>query len=505
MKWKRRKIDTTTEKTIITGMIISDRFLREVKSILRTDLFESPFTRVVSSWCNDYYERYGKAPKKTITAIYESKSRDGSLDEDTSDAIYYFLEDLSERYSFEEKFNDDYVLDIAEDYFKSRSMVLLVDGVTSSVMEGDVAGAESLIGGFKRIERPSSKGIDLLNDGDAIASSFDTDRNVLFSMPGALGRKLQPFRRNDLISVVGPAKRGKTWWLQEIGIQALRAQLKVVFVSLEMTQDQMVQRIYRNILAEPKVKGIIRIPVFDCLLNQTNECDLSQRTCDFGVWDKEANKRMPFKDKRVRDYVPCTKCRNNRRVFKQAVWWKELRKEGLDRMNALKKGKLLSKQVRSGNFRLVCFPAYSVSVKDIEVYLNNLEYYDNYIADVVLVDSADIMAPENPGMEYRHQIDHTWKRLRALAQDRFCMVGTPSHSNKKTLETGRVKAVDVVEDARKLNHVGKMFALNQNAQQKNDGVMNINMLVERDDYFDVREEVVVLQSLDLGRPYLDSF
>ena len=46
------------EKNIITGMILSGRFLEEIKPIYRP--LTVPFARTVADWCIEYYEEYKK-------------------------------------------------------------------------------------------------------------------------------------------------------------------------------------------------------------------------------------------------------------------------------------------------------------------------------------------------------------------------------------------------------------------------------------------------------------
>ena len=157
---------------------------------------------------------------------------------------------------------------------------------------------------------------------------------------------------------------------------------------------------------------------------------------------------------------------------------------------------------RSGDMRIINIPPYSSTVVDIETHLDNLQYYDNYQADVIVVDYADLLAPENNKFDYRHQLDAIWKSLRKVAQERNIVIVTATQSNRKGLK-GDIDAEDIAEDVRKLAHVSKMLVINQNKKEYRDGVMRVKQIKERDGRRN-DEEVTVLQCLDIGRVYLDS-
>ena len=73
-----------------------------------------------------------------------------------------------------------------------------------------------------------------------ISSLFDNIENKrnLFKLPGILGETIGNFGRDQLVAFAGPRKRGKTWWLMELGMRAMYKRLNVVFYTLEMSDEQ---------------------------------------------------------------------------------------------------------------------------------------------------------------------------------------------------------------------------------------------------------------------------
>ena len=84
---------------------------------------------------------------------------------------------------------------------------------------------------------------------------------------------------------------------------------------------------------------------------------------------------------------------------------------------------------------------------------------------------------------------------------------TATQSDAASYEQYRLKMKNFSEDKRKYAHVSSMYGLNQDPKdrEKEIGVMRINEIVIREGAFKNTNEVVVLQNLKRGRPYLGSF
>jgi len=156
----------------------------------------------------------------------------------------------------------------------------------------------------------------------------------------------------------------------------------------------------------------------------------------------------------------------------------------------------------SGDIHVCCFPTYSADTKQLKMHLVQLEKEKGIVPDIIIVDYADILAP-GIKQDYRHQIDHTWKTLRSLAQERNALVVTASHSNRGTFNKDMTQE-DLSEDIRKVNHVSCMIGLNQKNADKKIGVMRAVSLAQRHDSFNPDDEVVVLYDYNTGRPIIDS-
>ena len=144
MAHQRRKVTEREEQDLVTGMIVSDRFLQHIVPILRPELLQNQYAVTVARWCGDFFRQYDKAPFNTIQDIFASE-RDG-MDATLADQVALFLERLSERYASAEDaghFNADYHIDAAEKYLKQRSLTALAERVDGFLSRGMVVEAEA--------------------------------------------------------------------------------------------------------------------------------------------------------------------------------------------------------------------------------------------------------------------------------------------------------------------------------------------------------------------------
>jgi len=505
---RRTPPDTKIERKIVTGMIISDDFITGIRSMWANDCLLAKDLKTIAGWCIEYYDQYEKAPGRHIEDIFREK-KNTDIAPEVADGIEDLLLDLSDEFSRGQTFNAAYALDNAEKHFRLAHLQNIKYELSRAVTAGRIEEAEALLKGFERVARIQAKGVDPLRDTDAIKNAFnENSSDILFRLPGDLGNAIGPFERNHLFAVVGEQGIGKTWWLWWIAERAAFAGLNVVFVSLEMTERQMIKRIQSGVtgLPDKKYAGNIMVPVFDCMHNQNGDCKHSD--CRFKLYVKDPNGkpgdpaiRLPFEEAPKR-YTVCTRCRGTYK-FKPAIWWRQVTREEITAARALKKAKKMAPLLkRAGKIRLVEYPPRTLSITELKAYLYNLEHYEDFITDVLVTDYADEFLVEGKFGQYRHGISEVWAGHKALAGERKMAVITGSQSN--TARTGKdIKKGDWAEDISKLGKIDGAMAINKNAEDQKRGIARIGILKNRhgEDSF---ESIAVTQQLNLGKIYLDS-
>jgi len=502
-----RKVDVSLDRQIIIGMIVSDRFLKAVAAIYRPDLLTAPFAVTVANWCLEHLKQYDKAPGSHIEDLFHSHQRAG-MDDDQADLIESFLAGLSEEYERANKFNVDYLLDQTERLFRQRAIKNLAEDIEAHLSHGELEEAEGMLTEFRRLERPVPNGIDPLKDMGAYQKAFESREEPLFQLPGAYGDMLNPhFIRGGFVGFLGKAKAGKTWRLIDIAMWATKARCNVAVFQLgDLSQDDYMVRqgVYLSGKSnDPRYCGELLVPVLDCANNQA-------ATCREGNGRAEPIEAGELYDMEHQDWLyehtPCSACiKRNRMAFKGALWWSVRPPvQPLTWREAWKNTEKWAKRHRAKGLRLAVYPNSSINVRGIEQQLDLWEQTEGFVPDVLILDYPDIMEPDDKRKEKRHQEDERWRLLRRVSQERHLCLITATQSNRGGFDDRDLSASDTSEDKRKLDHVTAFFAINQTEEEHERGVVRIANLLMREGKKS-RSQVVVLQSLETGQPYLASY
>ena len=459
IKIRRKSVDGSVERKLLTGMVVSSQFLKESLSFYDPDLIETSHTRIVAEWCVRYYDRYEKAPNTHIKDIFHSHA--DKMEPTTRELIADLLASLSSEYERADVLNVPYLLDQAESYFKTRSLTRLFQEGKGLLLEGDVAEVEALLGTYKRVGRPSSLGVNPFKDIEGTRRAFEHVQTPLVTFPGRLGQMLNgEFGRDQFVAFEGPEKRGKTFWCNEVSIRAANARYNVALFQIgDMSEDQI------------RVRLAVRLAGRNYMARYCGE-----HTCPVLNQD-----RAGVDYKTVLAVKPLT--------------WRE----------AVKTNQRFLGRTRGRDFKLSVHPSDQLTVTGLKAILDNWEAFEGFIPDVIVIDYADNMAPEDRRQDVRHQINQVWKMLRGLSLERHCLVVTATQANAKAYDTPILSDKHFSENKLKNAHVTAMIGLNQNLAEKRARLMRLNMIEQREGEFFSDQVVTVAQDLWRGRPLLFSF
>jgi hypothetical protein len=450
---KRIKINLDDEKQVLINMITSTSFLRQMHGIAKSQLFQTSFSRIVVNWIWEYYEKIEQAPGRNIKDIYLRKRKQINNEEDL-ELIADFLQNLNDTYEQQKIHNIVYDVDNAIKYFKLRSLEQLKDKISNAVMNENPSLGEKLIGDYTRVEKSNGESVDILTDSASVEAAFDTNDEYMFGFPGDLGQAVGPFCRGDFFGILGTYKRGKSFWLWYLCRRAALLGFKAIHFTIEMPKKQMVRRAWQSMVAQPRVGGYVTVPEFFEIGKNKYRIDHNQK-----------------------------------------------KYEGVNTAKIKDQQKKYRKELRTGELKIEKFPSGSTTLTEIKTYLDNLEYYEGFIPDVITVDYLDILQSEIKG-DYRQGINDTWVKFRGWAQERNCLVATVSQATSRAIDKDAGKG-DASEDRRKLGHLTKFISLNQSEEEEEKNILRVKTLLERDAKRTI-EEIIVLECREIGRIYLDS-
>lgn len=445
------------EKKLLTQMIVSHDFITAIMPLFKYQYLKSVASRIVGEWLVEFFELYKTNPGKGIQDIYAVKKKTIRTDEESA-LVASFLTKLSQEYEESIPNNIEYSINQAVHYLKIRSFEIAVEDLQYAIQKDDPLLGEQVFSTYNRVERITGEGTSILHDAQDVVDAFMDEEELLFKMPGAFGTVAGDFNRGDFVAYIAPMKRGKTFMLWYNAEVAMNCGCKVVFFTLEMTKKQMIRRAWKSIVGQPKTDMTIKIPYFSVA---------EQDPVRYEVLEREEDRKA----------LDATKVERLQKKFRRLV--------------------------RSGDVRIIQLAGYQATVADIEMHLDNMSHFDNYVPDVVVIDYADLLAPsKKAGNEYRHKLDDVWKGLRRVSQERNMLVITASQSNKESFDRD-MKQGDVAEDIRKIAHVTSAIALNQKKEEKNIGILRVSQLALREGKQSYSQGVL-LQCLDIGKICIDS-
>lgn len=449
---RREKVEMSEERILLSNMIMSTALLAKCRKSCDPLLFESSMGKIVSSWVLNFFDRYGEAPKQSISDIYMHRASE--LKDADSDMVKAFLDTCSDEWM---PTNEALATDNAIKYLQKRSLAMLVEKLTRAVQNNDTSSGYHAIADFTKPDVRQAQVVNLFRDAGAIANAFVNDEEEIFTMPGVLGSVIGPFIQEDFIAVIGPPKSGKTWWLMTIAVQAALQGRHVLYVSLEMSEKQVIRRFWQMLTGTSRYGEEAPYPQF--VYSEDGTAQIAD--------GREQTTRV------------------------------DASKEGIEKAQAA-----IRRITRNDKFELRTFPTGTLSVKGLEAELKDMEVYNGWAPEVICVDYADIM-DLGPGTDEREKINRTWKALRGLASTRKCMVATVSQTGRATVGGEQDAAENQIsEDIRKVAHVTKMITINHTPTEKKRGITRLACNTTRDGA-PIQDSVVCTSCLAIGRPYLE--
>jgi replicative DNA helicase len=450
----RTKIELDFERKILTLLITNTRFCQEVLPIIRSNYFKASFSKIIYKWVETFYSEFSAAPKQHIKDLYLNNKLSLQDDEEASDNISTLLQSLSKSYEETENINISFEITQCIAYLKVRSLEVLKDNIEDAIASNSPDKGEQFISNFKRVEKPTGQGIDLLHDHNKILDALTKEHSEIIKFPGAVGTIIQPISRGDFMSYFGPAKRGKSFWLWYTSEVAMSQGNKVIYIPLEMNDVSIIKRSWPSLTGEPLYNRTIHSAHFE-LDESTNKYKIEQDEIDMQGTDLNT----------IEDFQ-----------------------------------KKLRRLYRKGRIKIV--PMVGATVNMIESLCDNLYYYENFVPDVIIIDYADYMEPGKKYTDNRDKINTIWKGLRDMANERNIAIITASHTEKKTFESD-IKTSQASEDIRKINHVTLAVSLNATDKENENNIIRLGLMEVREGRH-ISDQAVCLQCLDLGRPCIDS-
>jgi len=452
---KSKRYDGSEMRRILAGMVTDQTVCSRIAARWGEGLFDTPWANLVGNWCVEHMQKYDTPPNSQLQALFDSWSETTHAPEETITGVEKFLTYLSREYDQDEKHNSDYILDRADRYFNKVKIQKLVAGIEDEVHAGQIERAHGLVVEHSRVELGQGSLVKPAEDYGAWRDAFNPERTrPLFGYPGILDGFLgSAMLRDNLVAFMAPDKTAKSFTLLDAAFRAVKSRLKVAYFDTgDMTEPEVLMRLGCRTTRRPEKACSVNFPT-SITRDGKVEFDVRQ-------FDEDLTAAVGFK------------------AFKRVCRGKDL-------------------------FRLSCHPNSSIDVMGIFSILRDWAR-EGWVADVIVVDYADILAPPSGVRDTLDQIDLTWKQLRRMSQEMHALVLTATQASALAYRS-KTKALGKQHFSgrkTKLAVVNGMSGLISPPEDKQKGIIRVNWVVKRRGRYNERVLLPVAGCLDLAAPFI---
>jgi len=220
----------------------SQQFLVQVLPMVKSDYFEFPSHQKMYSVIKTHYEKYNNLPGDDvlIEQVKETKSSNELLSD--------YKEELSSINSLDTSAlsSEDYYLDLVEEFAKEQSLKEAILNSVEHLKQKNFGAISEEVRQALLVGRQQDLGVDYFDDIQSrwdrlISEKTSNDFRTPFAslneaLDGGLARK-------ELAMVVAPPGVGKSLFLANQAVRSVLDGKNVLYVSLEMSEDKVAQRL----------------------------------------------------------------------------------------------------------------------------------------------------------------------------------------------------------------------------------------------------------------------
>lgn len=429
-------------------LVHDDQQCKLIRSVLDPEWLDSSIQRRLTELAFAFIDTYSEAPKAHDEDLLTGFSSD---QQELARVVIGYL-----RTQFGNGINVKYVLHNLEEWARAKRFNrALTDGL-AYLQAGQIDEVETVLAQvLKQRFSVFQPGL-FLSDFKHLDLDDNENDHVLMGIP-ALDETLQVPHRKELWQVVGPAKGGKSWCLIHIARQAIMQHFRTLYLTLEMSEPRVLQRIVQGLMAA------VKRPYAE-LYGVELQTDALGRLMDMH--------RLPIEGKRP--------------ILNEI---NDLASERIDKLHI--GHRLLIKE----------FPTKSLTIQRLRAYLDALEGSTNFIPDVIIIDYGDLM--KLPAREASWtELGTLWGELRGVGVERNAMIVTASQLNREGAKSSIGKSTDVAGDWSKIATADVTVIYNQTASEHDLGVARLFVSDGRNDAD--KFEVLITQNYAIGQFVIDS-
>lgn len=424
------KLVGALQENVLTLLVHDDEFCPIVRNTVTASLFESAIFRDIAAKAIDYYDQFGTAIKEHLADELEPVL--SGSDKRKAASVRRTLDNL---FLSKDEVNREYVVSKLHAFVRQQTLKSAIVKAVEAVEDGNIDQAEvELNKGLASQMVSFERGI-LFADPKQSLTFFDHVTDGIPIGIESLDKRDISLRRQEMFLMVAPAKKGKSWALIQMGKYAMINRLKVLHITLEMSEQRVAQRYIQNFFAISKRQALIKVPKFE----------FDQRGHIIRISQEELE-RPTLADEGMRSHLT---------------------------------GRLNKEFKRRPPLVIKQFPTGALTISMLKAYLDGLERFHKFVPDVLLVDYPDLMKIDSQNL--RVDTGRIFRDLRGLVVERNMALGTATQGNRESSKAKLVTDAQVAEDYSKIATADVVVTYSQTPQEKKLGLARVYVANGRND------------------------
>ena len=215
---------------VVLASLITDPV---VAAAIRPDevRFSAEEYRDIAKLATDYFAKHGEPPKSAMTILLAELAEARG---EAAENVLRTAEDIADRtdgFTVPESDNSRFVIELSQDVFGMVRVDELYDALGVAKQTRQFKIARDAIAAFVPPRVAADSFISPLTDLDQMRTAFAVNTEPdLIELPGDMGRFLEgALRRDSFVAVTAPEKTGKSYFMLNLAVHALRQRRRVVF------------------------------------------------------------------------------------------------------------------------------------------------------------------------------------------------------------------------------------------------------------------------------------
>lgn len=436
-----------------------------VARMLKAECFEGGYYEIAQR-CITYHWQYGMAPGNHIDDICADllEKRDDHRHVMVNQTIVHMLR-LKDG-----GLNLPYLLDEVRKFSRlqrMRSVLLDASEMLAAREEMAIDEVDKLLHDLLRVRESSVAPGMRLQDTDRLFD-YMSRHATEFSMgiKQLDDRKIAP-ARGTVMLLLGPPGVGKSWWLIHIGKAALISRFKILHVTLEMSEEQCIQRYLQSL---------------------------------YSIGIRETRSTVT-RIEEVKGGDPPIEHKFNQRMDAEF----RFREPGDENFTAAREELESRLQWAGGKLSNLIVKGWStgtLTMNELVAHIDMLQMTERFTPDLVIIDYIGLMKFDKTSKEYRHALGQTLVDLRSLAAERNIAVVVAQQVSREGARSTQVDSTHVAEDWSLVGTADIVATISRTSAEKELGMCRLffsKVRGEQDSF-----GIVLTQNYALGQFVIDS-